>query len=98
MKVLKDFDNRLCSRNEYTIEVNHLGNKTPGKDEIRRKVAELTGNPENVVAVEGTFTKYGFGRSMVHAYVYDNEESFKKFEIVNKRNNGKEKKGKEQAA
>jgi|SRR3989344_1678264 len=96
MKVLRDFDNRLCNRNEYTIEVNHLNNRTPDRNEIKKKVSELTNHPENLISVEGTFTKYGFGKSVVHAYAYDNEEAFKRFEIINKRNNGKEKKGKEQ--
>ena len=57
MKVLRDFDNRLCNRNEYTIEVNHLNNRTPDRNEIKKKVSELTNHPENLISVEGTFTK-----------------------------------------
>ena len=64
----------------------------------KRKVAELTSHPESLISVEGTYTKYGFGRSIVHAYAYNNEESFKKFEVINKKKNGKEKKTKEQKA
>lgn len=97
MKVLKDFDNKLCNRNEYTIEINHLNNKTPSQAEVKKKIAELTSFPENLVSVQGTFTKYGFGKSIVHAYVYNNEESLKRFEIINKKQkNDKEEKGKEQ--
>jgi len=98
MKVLKDFDNKLCDRNEYTIEINHINNKTPNNNEVKKKIAELTNNPENLVHVLGTFTKYGFGRSIVHAYVYNNEQSLKRFEMVNKKKNGKEEKGEEQKA
>lgn len=98
MKVLRDFDNKLCDRNEYTIEINHLNNKTPDRNEVKRKVAELTSHPENLISVEGTYTKYGFGKSVIHAYVYNNEESFKKFEVINKKKNGKEEKSKEQKA
>ena len=99
MKLLKDFDNKLCNRNEYIIEINHLNNKTPSHIEVKKKIAELTNLPENLISIQGTFTKYGFGKSMVHAYVYNDELSFKRFEVINKKQkNGKEKEGKKQEA
>ena|SRR3989344_3698937 len=98
MKVLKDFDNKLCDRNEYIVEINHISNKTPNNNEVKKRIAELTSNPENLVHIKGTFTKYGFGKSIVHAYVYNNEQSLKRFEITNKKKNDKEEKGKEQKA
>jgi len=42
MKVLRDFDNKLCDRCEYTVEINHINNKTPTTTEVRKKVAEMT--------------------------------------------------------
>ena len=98
MKVLKDFDNKLCDRGEYTVEINHLNNKTPTTGEVRKKIAEMTNNDEKLISVKGTYTKYGFGRSVVHAYIYNNSDSFKKFEVINKKQkkNGKEEKTKEQ--
>jgi len=99
MKILRDFDNKLCNRNEYTIEINHMNNKTPTEGEVKKKIAEMTNFPENLISIQGTFTKYGFGRSVVHAYIYNDEISFKKFEMINKKQkHDKEEKGKEQKA
>ena len=91
MKVLRDFDNKLCDRNEYTIEINHLNNKTPDRNEVKRKVAELTSHPESLISVEGTYTKYGVGKSLTYAYIYNNKDAFTRFEVRNKKKkNGKE--------
>jgi len=100
MKVLKDFNNKLCNRTEYTIEINHVGNKTPTKDEIKKKIIDITKSNQNLISLKGIYTKYGFGKSITHAYVYTDEESFKNFEVRNKKKkNGKkeENKGKEKA-
>ena len=91
MKVLKDFNNKLCDRVEYTIEVNHLNAKTPTKEEIKKKISEITKSKENLISLKGIYTKYGFGKSVTHAYVYNNEKSFKYFEVRNKKKNGKKK-------
>tara|TARA_Y100000034_G_C6680471_1_gene299104 strand:+ start:147 stop:443 length:297 start_codon:yes stop_codon:yes gene_type:complete len=98
MKVLKDFNNKLCDRIEYTIEVNHLNAKTPTKEEIKKKISEITKSKENLISLKGIYTKYGFGKSVTHAYVYGSEESFKYFEIRNKKTNGKKKKTKKQSS
>jgi ribosomal protein S24E len=96
MKILKDFDNKLCDRNEYTIEINHLKNKTPSIQEIRKKIADMTKSKEDLISIKGAYTKYGFGRSLAQVYIYNNIESYKKFEIINKKQkNGKEKESKE---
>tara|TARA_Y100000034_G_C6854017_1_gene387799 strand:- start:31 stop:336 length:306 start_codon:yes stop_codon:yes gene_type:complete len=99
MKVLKNFDNKLCDRIEYTIEINHMHNRTPGIGEVKKKVAEVTKTKEDLISVKGTYTKYGVGKSITHAYIYNNINAYKKFEVRNKKKNGKkeENKGKEKA-
>lgn len=94
MKVLKDFNNKLCKRVEYTIEVNHINNKTPSKIEIKKKIADITNSDESLIKLKGIYTKYGFGRSITHAYVYTDEKSYKCFEVKNKRKSGKKEKNK----
>ena len=93
MKVLKDFDNKLCDRCEYTIEINHINNKTPSTTEVRKKVAEMTKSKEELISIKGTYTKYGFGRSVAQVYIYNSNESYKRFETINKKkkNDKKEK-------
>ena len=99
MKVLKDFDNKLCSREEYTIEVNHLNNRTPNITEIRKKIAEITSSKEDLISVRGTYTKYGFGKSVTYAYIYKDKEAYNKFELDNKKKkNDKKEKAKKQVS
>jgi len=91
MKVLKNFDNKLCDRTEYTIEINHMFNKTPGTSEVRKKIAEVTNADENLISVRGTYTKYGVGKSITNAYIYNNKDAYTRFEVRNKKKkNGKE--------
>lgn len=95
MMILKDFDNKLCNRGEYTIEISHMNQRTPSKEEVKKKIADTMKVNENLIALHGTYTKYGFGKSLVHAYVYSDKDSFEKFEIINKkRKNDKEKESK----
>ena len=100
MKVLKHFNNKLCDRTEYIVEINHMFNRTPGAGEVKKKVAEITKANEDLISVRGTYTKYGVGKSITHAYIYNNKDAYRRFEIRNKKKkNGKEKenKGKEKA-
>ena len=85
MKVLKDFNNKLCRRTEYVIEVDHISTKTPSKEEIKKKVADLTKSKEDIITLKGIYTQYGFGKSLIHAYVYDDKESLTYFEVRNKK-------------
>jgi ribosomal protein S24E len=98
MMILKDFDNKLCSRGEYTIEIDHLNQTTPRKDEVKKKIAEYIKVNEDLIALKGTYTKYGFGKSLIRAYIYSDRESFNRFEVKNKKKNDKKEKGKEQKA
>ena len=95
MKVLKDFKNKLCDRIEYKIELDHSSKKTPQKVEVKKKLAELFKIKEDLIALKGIHTRYGHGKSIINAHTYNNEESFKNFEIRNKKD-GKKKKTKKQ--
>ena len=97
MKVLTDLDNKLCNRKEFSIEIDHPKQKTPKNEDVRKKVAELSKTKEELVVVKKINTPFGLNKSYVNAYSYNDEASFKKFEVINKKKkDGKKEKGKKQ--
>tara|TARA_Y100000034_G_C6653579_1_gene286194 strand:+ start:147 stop:437 length:291 start_codon:yes stop_codon:yes gene_type:complete len=95
MKVLKNFENKLCNRMEYEIELVHDKEKTPTKEDIKKKLATLFKTKEELIALKGIYTKYGYSKSKISAYAYSDDKSFKNFEV---KNHGKKKKTKKQGS
>ena len=92
MKVLKDFNNKLCDRVEYEIEIIHDKKETPKREDVKKNIAKLLKIKEDLIALKGIYTKYGISKSKVYVNIYNNEESFKNFEIRNKKKKNDKKK------
>jgi small subunit ribosomal protein S24e len=72
--------NLLQHRWELNFTVEHNGQATPKRDEMRQKVAEVMGAKKEQVVIDRTVTETGTGVSHGYAKVYDSVDSAKKTE------------------
>ena len=80
LKIIEEKDNKLIERKEIKFIVDHLGNPTPSRLEIRSKLsAILDANPETLFIIK-TETEYGIGRTKGLAHLYDTLERAKAIE------------------
>ena len=77
------------------MEIEHEKSSTPNIDNVKKQAVDLLKiNPE-LLRLRNIYTKFGNTKSDVICYVYDNVESLKKFEIINKK--AKKEKAKEES-
>ncbi|MEM7821406.1 MAG: 30S ribosomal protein S24e [Candidatus Aenigmatarchaeota archaeon] len=62
--VLKEKDNQLLKRKEILLELSHLSQPTPKKEEVKEKVASLYNVEKDRVFVQYIFTKKGIPKSI----------------------------------
>merc|ERR1719471_163106 len=81
--------NPLMARKQMSVEILHPEVGGVSKKEIKAKIAEMMkSSPENI-AVFGSKTKFGGGRSSCFVCVYTNKDARAKFDhMVNKRRDG----------
>ena len=58
-------ENPLLDRREVKVEVNHEGEETPSKEDVKSRVAAENGLDEEEITVETVYT--GFGRNISEA-------------------------------
>ncbi len=65
--------NKLLGRRELEVEIQHQGQPTPARLQIRDAVASMLGAKQGQVYVVEVRTSYGAGRSTAKVHVYDDE-------------------------
>ncbi|HLD12589.1 MAG TPA: hypothetical protein VJB87_03250 [Candidatus Nanoarchaeia archaeon] len=73
-------ENKICGRTEGTANVTHTGAKTPSIADIKKHLAEKTGNNEATLAIKKVHTHFGSNQSKVTYYAYKNENDYKLYE------------------
>lgn len=72
--------NLLQKRWEVEFKVEHSGQPTPTRDELRQKVAEAMKAKKECVIIDNTTTATGLGVSRGYAKVYDSIDAAKAVE------------------
>ncbi len=74
LKIIEEKENKLIERREIKFIVEHLGNPTPSRLDIRGKLsAILDVDPETLYVIK-TETEYGIGRTKGLAHIYATKE------------------------
>ncbi len=73
-------ENELMNRREMRLKVDHEGEATPTRASVIDQVADIANAAKGNVVIAKIDTKFGKEESIVHARVYDDEESLKKYE------------------
>ena len=84
LNILKTFDNHLIGRKEITLKLSY-DNATPKTAEVQALIAAHFKQKPELVKVVDIMPVFGNRYAAVHANIYNDENSFKKFEIINKK-------------
>jgi small subunit ribosomal protein S24e len=80
IEILNERENKLLSRREIEFAVNHAGEGTPSRADIRAKiVAQFDADAETVV-IRSLDTSFGSGATKGFARIYSNPEQMKRVE------------------
>ena len=79
-KVVEREEQKLLKRTQYILLVKHVGQGTPKRFEVRKRVAEMLGVPLDRVYVIKMLSRDGVGETEVKVRVYDTVEDALKVE------------------
>jgi small subunit ribosomal protein S24e len=74
VSVLREFENKLLSRVEVELHIEHITRGTPSRKEVQKIIASLYKVPEDTVIVRKIMSEYGRGSSKAHVNVYLNKD------------------------
>ena len=80
IEILEEKENPLINRTELKFRVDHLGESSPNRLEVKKKIAAMQGVDEKFAMVRKIESKFGKYYSMGHANVYGDIEDLKYFE------------------
>ncbi|MBU2565924.1 MAG: hypothetical protein KJ655_06705, partial [Candidatus Thermoplasmatota archaeon] len=97
IEIVSRKENMLIGRTEVVFKAVHLNEKTPKRNEVKEKLAELLGVSKGNVIIDNMKPEFGRPESTGYAKVYKNIEDGKGLErdYMLKRNNLLEKKAEE---
>ena len=82
LEINKKILNPLLSRIE--IEGTIFSENTPSYEEAKKELADNLGANPELIVIRHIYQKYGQFKSSINAFIYDNNESMKKFEKAKK--------------
>lgn len=77
---LEEKANEVLGRTEVSFTVEHDGESTPGRTEVRKKLAALKDADEELVLVRRMDTEYGMPVTHGEATIYDDEQEMREVE------------------
>ena len=92
MKIIYDKEMPLLNRRRVSLEIEHLTSATPKKEDLRKKVADLLKENEELVFIRHAYTKFGEGISKIIAHIYKDKKNLEFFEKKKVKRKKKEKK------
>lgn|SRR3989338_3597227 len=79
LKIISKKGEPLLSRVKIDSEI-AFEKATPSINDIKDNIASQLGKDKGLIAVKGVYNEYGLRKARGTAYLYDNEEMFKRFE------------------
>ncbi|BFI73441.1 30S ribosomal protein S24e [Nanoarchaeota archaeon] len=80
INILNREKNELLNREEIIVDIEHKGESTPKREELRKKISAMIGKDEKLIVIEKIISEFGKQRSKAFIHVYENEEDMKKLE------------------
>ncbi len=82
-KIEKQEDKLLVDREEIILKITNI-EATPSNAQVQEVIAKLTNKNKELIVIKKIHQKFGMHEAIVTAYIYNSEESKKKFEIKKK--------------
>jgi len=80
VRIIDRKENKLLDREELYVIIDHKGEATPKREELRKKIAAMVGKGEDLVVVYKILSMYGAQKSRAIVHVYNNKETILKVE------------------
>jgi small subunit ribosomal protein S24e len=79
-KVLQETENKLFSRKEINLEIDHKNAQTPSRAELYKFMSVKFKSPAEQIVLKKMKTEFGANKSLAKFYIYDNAEVISKIE------------------
>ena len=79
-KVLQETENKLFSRKEINLEIDHNKAQTPSRAELYKFMSVKFKSPAEQIVLKKMKTEFGANKSLAKFYIYDNAEVISKIE------------------
>jgi len=80
IKIIERKENKLLSREEIYVIIEHPGQATPTREELRKKIAAMLGVDEKLVVVKKILSAFGMPVSRAYINVYKDENVLRRVE------------------
>jgi ribosomal protein S24E len=79
-KVIQEIENKLFSRKEINLEIDHKNAQTPSRAELYKFMSVKFKTPAEQIVLKKMKTGFGSNKSMLKLYIYDNIDVISKIE------------------
>ncbi|MGY5860687.1 MAG: 30S ribosomal protein S24e [Candidatus Thorarchaeota archaeon] len=95
VEILNEMENKPLGRKEIAFRIDHTGESTPSRADIRSKIVAQFDADAASVAISTLDTHFGIGITKGSAHIYTSAEQMKRIELDHmvKRNEPKKKEG-----
>lgn len=80
IEIEEEKENKLLNRRELVLSVHHGLEPTPNRDQIKAKIATLTGFEKERIVVENIISEFGLDKAKVLAKLYQSKEDALRYE------------------
>ena len=80
IEIIEEKKNPIIDRMELKVRIDHYGNSTPNRLEVKKTVASQHGSDEKLTIIKNIKTYFGSTKDLAEIYVYDNEKELQFFE------------------
>jgi len=80
IKIINRKENKLLNREEIYAIVEHPGEPTPKREDLRKKIAAMVGSNEDVTVIVKILSSYRLPVSKVWVNIYTDKDTMKKLE------------------
>ncbi|MFO8019187.1 MAG: hypothetical protein R6U96_11165 [Promethearchaeia archaeon] len=80
LEVLEEKENPLIDRTEFKVKVDHFGEGTPNRLDVRKKFAATQNAKEKLTIIKKIKNYYGVAHAIARIYIYEKAEDLKYFE------------------
>ena len=96
IEILNERENKPLGRKEIAFQIDHTGESTPSRADIRSKIVAQFDADASSVAISTLDTNFGIGITKGNAHIYTDAAQMKRIELDHmvKRNEPKKKEGK----
>lgn len=80
IKILEEKKNPLIDRTELKFRIEHFGQGTPNRLELKKKIVNLKKSNEKLTIIRNIKTHFGSGYDIGIAHIYENANELQYFE------------------